>query len=384
MKIWTGVVAGLALALLAGMGAGPGLLEQRLNRVLPGYRPASARALALHRKLFIADLHADTLLWNRDLLTRGDRGHVDVPRLIEGNVGLQGFTVVTRAPWGLNMHRNSDATDLIGELALLERWPTSTWKSCKARALYQAERFRQAAARSGGKLTPIRSAAELRAYLERRGREPGITAGFLGIEGATALDGDVANLQALYDAGFRMMSPTHFTDNTLAGSATGTEKGGLTADGRRMVREMEARGMLVDLSHTSPRTVDDVLAMARRPVLVSHTGLAAICPAERNLTDNQVRRIAAAGGLIGIAYFPAAVCGNDARAVARSIRHAVDVAGVDHVALGSDFDGAVAEPFDVAGLPALTGALLEAQFSEDEIARILGGNTERFLLANLP
>src|ERR1043165_10157303 len=102
---------------------------------------------------------------------------------------------------------------------------------------------------------------------------------------------------------------------------------------------MEARGILVDLAHASPRTVDDVLAVATRPVVDSHTGLRATCDNARNLTDEQVRRVAATGGLVGIGSWGTATCGTDAAAVARSIRYAVKVAGVEHVALGSGFDG---------------------------------------------
>ena len=150
-----------------------------------------------------------------------------------------------------------------------------------------------------------------------------------------------------------------------------------------MVRRMEDRRMLVDLAHASSKTVDDVLAIARRPVLVSHTGLKGACDSPRNLSDDHLRRIARGGGIVGIAYFEVAVCGTDARAIARTITHAIDVVGVDHVALGSDFDGAIAAPFDTTGLPLLVDALLEAGFNESTIAQIMGGNALRFLLENL-
>lgn len=334
--------------------------------------------------MFIADLHADTLLWNRDLLHESSRGHVDVPRLIQGGVALQAFTVVTKAPWRINMTRNADSSDIVFPLAVIERWPIGTWASLKARALFQAWRFGTTVSASNGKLVWIKSAEDLKAYIERRRHGAAVTAGFLGIEGAQALNGDVGNVQDLFEAGFRMMSLTHFTDNSFAGSATGVSKGGLTPPGRALVKEMEARRIIVDLAHASLKTVDDVLAIATRPVLVSHTGVKATCSSDRNLTDNQIRRIANAGGLIGIAYFQAAVCGSDARAVARAIRHASDIAGVDHVALGSDFDGAVAMPFDASELAAVTGALVAAGFTEAEVAQIMGGNVQRFLLANLP
>jgi len=170
----------------------PAQLEKRLNVSLnpPPYL-ASERAVELHKKLLVADLHADSLLWNRDLLDRGTRGHVDVPRLIEGNVALQSFTVVTKTPyvWKMNIERNDDTTDNITILAIAQRWPAATWSSLTQRALYQARKLQDTAARSGGKFTLIRTAAELSSYLDRRITEPHISAGFLGIEGAQALDG---------------------------------------------------------------------------------------------------------------------------------------------------------------------------------------------------
>jgi microsomal dipeptidase-like Zn-dependent dipeptidase len=282
------------------------------------------------------------------------------------------------------MTQNADSSDMVLPLVVLQRWPIGAWTSLKARALFQAQRFATAASSAGGKLVWIKTAADLQRYIERRQSNHAMTAGFLGIEGAQALDGDIANLQSLSDAGFRMMSLTHFTDNLFAGSATGTGKGGLTAAGRDLIRAMEKRRIIVDLAHASSKTIDDVLARATRPVLVSHTGLTATCPSARNLTDDQIRRIAGAGGLIGIAYFKSAVCGTDARAIARAIRHAIQIAGVEHVALGSDFDGAVPMPFDTTGLVALTDALIAEGCTEPEISQIMGGNVVRFLLENLP
>jgi microsomal dipeptidase-like Zn-dependent dipeptidase len=175
-----------------------------------------------------------------------------------------------------------------------------------------------------------------------------------------------------------MMAPTHFFDNDIGGSSAGVDKTGLTDKGREMVRRMEARHMLVDLAHAAPRTIDDVLAMATRPVIVSHTGVKATCDNSRNLSDAQLR-----GGAIGIAYFDVAVCGTDAAAIARAIRHTANTVGVDAVALGSDFDGAVAEPFDTTGLGLLIDALFQAGFSADDIAKIMGGNALRVLLSTL-
>jgi len=180
------------------------------------------------------------------------------------------------------------------------------------------------------------------------------------------------------------MAPTHFFDNEWGGSAHGVNKTGLTDKGREMIRRMEARGMLVDVAHAAPRTVDDVLSVATRPVIDTHTGVRGTCDHIRNLSDEQVRGIAATGGVVGIGYWDTATCGTDARAVARSIRYASNLAGVEHVALGSDFDGAVKEPFDTTGLVEITDALIAEGFSDDEIRMIMGGNIIRLLSQSLP
>ncbi|MEW6737737.1 MAG: dipeptidase [Acidobacteriota bacterium] len=363
----------------------PGQVDNQFNVTLnaPPYL-ASEKAQQLHARLLIADMHADSLLWSRDLWERSTRGHVDIPRLIAGNVALQSFTVVTKTPRGLNIERNDDRSDNITLLAIGQRWPIATWSSLTQRALYQARKLHDTAARTQGKFTLIKSSQDLSNYLARRASEREITAGFLGIEGAHALDGNLANIDVLFDAGFRMMSLTHFFDNEWGGSASGVNKGGLTDPGREMIRRMEAKSMIVDLAHVSPKAIDDILALATRPVVVSHTGVKGTCDNNRNLSDDQLRRIAKAGGLIGIGYWETAVCGLDVQAIARAIRYTANLVGIEHVALGSDFDGAIVAPFDTTGLVQITDALIKEGFSEEEISMIMGGNLLRFLKENLP
>ena len=374
------LLAGIAFLVLAA-----DRTYRRTNTVIPRPRPSvSEAAERLHRRLLVADLHADTLLWNRDLLARSARGHVDVPRLREGNVALQAFTVVTKTPRNLNIERNDDRSDNVTLLAIAQGWPPATWFSLKERAVYQARRLDGAAARSGGRLTVVRSRSDLAAYLQRRRAEPAITAGFLGLEGAHALDGDLANVDVLFGAGFRMVGLAHFFDNEFAGSAHGVAKGGLTARGRELVGRLEERRMLLDLAHASPLTIRDALAVATRPVVVSHTGVKGTCDNVRNLGDDALRGVARTGGLVGIGYWETAVCGTDGRAVARAIRHAAGVAGIDHVGLGSDFDGAVAQPFDTTGLVEITDALLAEGFTEAQVAQVMGGNVFRLLSETLP
>jgi membrane dipeptidase len=341
------------------------------------------KAEDLHRKLLVADLHADSLLWGRNLLRHSARGHVDTPRLAEGNVAIQAFTVVTTSPRKLNIYQNSDSSDMVHYLAMLEGWPPRTWNSPEQRALYQAERLQKFAAQSNGALVIIRSRSDLQRFLTTRGSTRAV-AGFLGAEGAQPLEGKLENLDELYAAGFRMMAPTHFTDTAIGSAASGMSKAGLSTLGRQWVRAMEARHMIIDLAHASPATLRDVTAMATRPLVVSHTGVKGTCNNQRNLSDDELRAVARAGGVIGIGYWQTATCGTDAAAVARAIQYAAGIVGMDHVALGSDFDGSSTEPFDASGLALVTDALLKRGFSEQDIHKIMGENVVRVLLEALP
>ncbi len=363
----------------------PGFIGRRLNG-LAGARPLppSAAALTLHRTLRVADLHADTLLWRRNLLARGRWGHVDVPRLLEGRVAVQTFTAVTRVPRGANIESNRGDSDLIGALAVLEGWPRRTWGSSFQRALYQARKLRSAAERSRGTLTLLETRSDLEVHLALLDQGRAGVAALLGMEGAHALEGDLANVDRARDAGFRLVGLTHFFDNEAGGSAHGTERGGLTGFGRRVVARLEELRILVDLAHASEALIDDVLAVATRPVLVSHTGVRGTCDNRRNLDDGRLRAVADAGGFVGIGLWETALCGTTPADWARAVRHAVDVAGAEHVGLGSDWDGAVRAIVNAAGTVHLTAALLEAGFAEDVIRGVMGENAIRFLLRALP
>jgi membrane dipeptidase len=382
------LAAGGAVAAIAARTAGHRLVartERRLcvTRVAPPYT-ISDRALAVHAGLDVVDLHADSLLWGRDLSRHGAQGQVDVPRLIEGNVAIQALAASTHAPRHLNIEANDGRTDDMTLLAIGGGWPPSTWRSRLARALYLADRALSLAAREPSRFQVIRTADELTTYRAARALERAQTATVLAIEGAHALDDDPANVQAVFDAGFRMMSPSHFYDNAFGGSAHGLAKGGLTAAGREMVERMEALGMIVDVAHASAATIDDVLAMATRPVVASHTGVRGVADNARNLSDAHLRGIAATGGLVGIGFWDTASGGEDVAAIAQSIAYGVDVAGVEHVGLGSDFDGAVTVPFDATGMALITEALLAAGLDEPSIAAVMGGNAMRVLAEVLP
>ncbi|MES2818327.1 MAG: dipeptidase [Pseudomonadota bacterium] len=363
----------------------PSVLDRRMNSVeSPAPYSASEPAKQLHQRLFIADLHDDALLWERDLLKRYDFGHSDLPRMLEGHVGLQVFSTVTKTPRGLNYERNSAETDNVTLLAMAQRWPRKTWTSLLQRALYQAEKLQQASANSEGRLTLIRTRADLASFIEAWQKDPTRVAAMLATEGLHPLEGRLENIDRLYDAGFRITGLTHFFDNEVGGSAHGLEKGGLTPLGRDVIERLEEKFMLIDLAHASKPLIDEVLAMATRPVLVSHTGIEGTCPGTRNLSDKHLQGIAATGGVIGIGYWETAVCATSVAAIVKAIRYTADRIGVQHVALGSDFNGTIHAPFDVTGLAQLTQGLLEAGFSHEDIAAIMGGNVRRLLLASLP
>jgi membrane dipeptidase len=384
-KTWLVGAAALIVVGLAVFFNVPSYVDGQMNRVLqPGPYTAGERGTALHKTLFVADLHDDALLWNRDLLQRYDRGHSDLPRQIEGHMGLQVFATVTKTPKGMNYDSNSGDTDSITMLVMAQRWPVATWNSLLERALYQAQKLQRTAANSQGRMVLVQSRQDMDAFVQAWTKDSTRMAAVLATEGLHPLEGKLENVDRLYDAGFRITGLTHFFDNEVGGSAHGVGKGGLTPFGREVVARLESKGMLIDLAHASKSVIEDVLSMATRPVLVSHTGVAGTCPGPRNLTDDHLRRIAATGGVVGIGYWDGAVCTPDMPSIVKAIRYAVNKVGVAHVALGSDFNGATQTPFDVTGLPQLTDALLQAGFSETDVRAIMGGNVQRLLLQNLP
>jgi membrane dipeptidase len=367
-------------------GLGPQWVDRASNRVVgnPG-RPPTQEALALHQQLIVGDLHADSALWGKDLLAPNRHGHVDLPKLLEGGAALQMFTTVTKSPRGQNYDRNaSDAPDNISLLGMAQRWPAETQKSLFARAMLQAERV-HAAAQQHPQLTLIRSRSDLQALLAQRLDGNLIVGALLGTEGSHALDGKLENIERLYAAGFRMMSLQHFFDNQLGGSLHGESQSGLTSFGREAVAKMQELGIMIDVAHSSEATVRDTLTTTKGAALVvSHTGFQGHCPSPRNISDETMEMVAAAGGLIGVGFWADVTCGEDIDAIAGALRYGIDRFGLEHIALGSDWDGSVTTPITAAQLPHLTQALLDHGFAEEEVQAVMGGNLARFLAEHLP
>ena len=375
----------IVVAAVAFFAAGPAYIESSRNKVEPAELPEiSAEAAQLHDTLQIVDMHSDTLMWDRDLLDRSDRGHVDLPRLQEGNVALQVFSSVTKSPKGQNVDDNDDDSDNITPLVVAQLQPPRTWTSMTERSLYHAQKLHTAADDSDGELMFVKTRGDLEQLIDQRVSGENVTGAMFSVEGLHNLEGDISNVDRLYDAGMRMAGFAHFFDNDVAGSMHGIERGTLTDFGQEVFTTLEQRGVIIDLTHSSHEAVATMLDMATNPVVLSHGGVQGTCDNNRNVTDDEIRGVAATGGVIGVGYFETAVCELSVDAVLDAIDHVVEVGGLETVALGSDYDGSVTVGWDTSELAAITQGLLDRGYSDEDITAIMGGNTLRVMQQVLP
>ncbi|MEW6283770.1 MAG: membrane dipeptidase, partial [Candidatus Eremiobacterota bacterium] len=214
----------------------------------------------------------------------------------------------------------------------------------------------------------------------------------LSLEGAGPLGGSLERLEVLYHFGFRAVGLTHNHNNLAAGGCappSGPTRG-ISPFGRALVARMERLGMAVDTAHLSRRAFSQLVDIAEKPLINSHTCCARFVPLERNLTDSQLKDIAASGGLAAVTYVPRFLTGQNratSRDVFRHLEHMVEVMGVEHVGLGSDFDGVPSLPADLtspADVRRLVESMVRAGWSERDISRVLGGNWHRVLKHLLP
>ncbi len=331
------VLAGLTCAPPEGLGAGQ----------------AESTAAEVHRSATVVDLHADTLLdiqaGRRTLGERSARGHVDLPRLREGGVSVQVF-----AAWIAPQEAHRGV----------------------ARALELLRAFHTAAAASPAQVGLATTVEEI-----EQARRSGRIAAVLALEnGGDALGRDLRTLDEFYRQGVRMLGPTWNTSNPLGDGVQGRDHGGLTDLGRAVLRRMEEMGMIVDVSHLSEATFWDTLRATRGPIIASHSNAAALRPHVRNLTDEQLRAIAGRGGVVGVNFWHEFLGEATLERVLDHIDHMVKTMGVNHVALGSDFDGMPQTPRgleDVSRLPNLTAGLLRRGYNAEQIHKILGANALR-------
>ncbi|MDP6978601.1 MAG: membrane dipeptidase [Myxococcota bacterium] len=360
-------------------------VERFINRVADVDLPeASARARTLHAESFVVDLHTDSTMTGRDLFERSNVGHVDFPRLREGGVGLQFFTAPTKVPFSGDVHHTSaDDPDLLTLLGIARRDGFGRAGPFR-RGVLQGDVIREAVERAPDELMLVRTREDLETLLLRREENPKFFGALLGLEGAHALEANLENLERFAEGGVRMIGITHFFDNAFAGSAHGIEKGGLSQLGRDLVARMIELGIMIDIAHLAPKAIDELFEIIDVPVVVSHTGVKGTCDNPRNLSDEHVRKIAQGGGVIGIGYWEMAVCGIRPADIVVAMDHVIGLVGDTHVALGSDYDGAVTTAFDTSGLPVLTQAMLDAGYGDERVKRILGGNILRVMREVLP
>ena len=345
----------------------------------------STQAQTLFQNLeFVGDLHCDALLWKRNLTKESKIGHVDFPRMQKGNVAFQAFTIVTKSPAGQNFTENSsDAFDMITTLSIGQRQPINTWFSLVNRAVYQCNKLHKFAQNYDNKFIVIKDKTGFQNLLSRRSTDKSVIGGLLGIEGLHCLEGDISNFEKVYKAGVRMMGPAHFFDNEMGGSAHGVKRGGLTEFGQEVLKKMAEKNMILDVAHSSVKVIDEVLQSYNGPILSSHTGVQGTVMSPRNLSDKQLKLIANKGGLIGIGYFPGAIGPRGTKGIVDAMMYTKNLIGINHVTLGSDYDGSVTVPFDTTGLGILVDAMLKQRFTNAEIKAIMGGNLKRFLLEHL-
>jgi len=365
----------------------------------------SKKARQLHFSSLVIDAHDDTtqrfLDGGFDLALRNALGSIDVPRMKEGGLGALFFSI----------------------------WIPSkiTGPEAVKRAIDQIDAVRGQVRRHPGDLTLVTTAEGIRAA-----HNDGKIAALIGVEGGHMIASDLGVLRTYAALGARYMTLTHSGNCEWADSSTDKPiHNGLTEFGKDVVREMNRVGMIVDISHVSDKTFADVLAVSKAPVFASHSSCRAICDTARNMSDDMIRALAAKGGVIQINYHVGFLsqefrdaekahpewekaialevqkrCGDKEGCqliegdritreyVARGdlprvewtkiiehLDHAVKVAGIDHVGLGSDFDGANM-PFgmeDASMLPRITQALLDMGYSEDDAKKILGENTLRLM-----
>lgn len=382
-KILRFVLIALVIAVTLFFYIAPGYIDRSKNKVI--HQKTTADKVLWYDSIpFIADLHCDVLLWDRNILKRADHGHIDIPRMQEANEAFQVFSIVSKVPSGINYERNSDKTDQIALLSFAQLQAPSDWFSIKAKALHQCERLHRFAEKSNGTFRVITNQQELKQFIEDRSKNKKLTSGMLGLEGAHCLENDLNNLDTFYKAGVRYIGLTHFFDNEFGGSAHGEVKGGITEKGKMLLKMMEEKHIIIDIAHASPKLIDDIFANSKGPIILSHGGTKGTCDNVRNLSDAQIEEIGRRNGLVGIGMWEKAVCGTDAEATAKAIKYVADKIGVDKVAMGSDFDGATTCSYDITGFEVVVKALLKEGFSRPDIEKIMGGNVRDFFLRNLP
>lgn len=336
----------------------------------------SSQVMRLHREAIVCDLHADTTIMIRDMgydmgkrhraFTFGPAGlmplfsDIDIPRAREGGLDLMTLAICVHP---MDNHTEGAAEKTRESFSALERMFDENSRD----------------------IALARTASEAREIIEG-----GRIAAIIGIEGGHHIEDSLDNLREFYGRGARYMTLSHSHGShwsVAAGMDEESSFNGLTEFGRSVVREMDRLGMMVDLAHCSVNTFRAALEEFDGPFLCTHNGARSLSDHPRNLSDDQIKAVAARGGVVGVIYHTGYldVTGEkekDVSLIADHIDHFVKVGGIDIVALGSDFDGGVYMPRDLSDsskLPNLTAELVKRGYSEEDIKKILGGNFLRVM-----
>lgn len=324
----------------------------------------SEEALELHRRSLVVDLHTDSLtaarMLGRDLSRRhrppaGLRPwmlHADVPRMKEASLDAVFFGIVTH-PWPHKAYQRALRNLRYGKFVIR--------KNSSAMALATSPDEIEAA-RAAGKIAVL-----------------------FGLEGLHMLSGRLERIEEFFELGVSYVTLAHFSSNRFAVSSADKRRADVELGGRgaAAIELMNSLGMMIDLAHVHTNQIGEVCRMTTKPVIVSHGATQALRPTFRNLSDSDISDVAGTGGVIGLIYASEWLAKGPDVSIATVVDHADhirQVAGVEHIALGSDFDGFIATPAglrDVTDLPALTQLFLERGYSHDEVAGILGGNLMR-------
>jgi len=409
-----GLAAGATQAQRPGSQRRPAPTSRPVADITDSLPDVSPRAMRLWREAIVVDTHNDMPTKVADEGYDADirnpvgfgpgKGSTDYPRILQSGVTGQFMSAFVDAPYAI-----------------------MTPDSSFARAMLLTRQVKAFVRRHPDRLFFATSGADL-----RRAKRQGKVAVFVGVEGGHAIQGSMANLRRLHAAGVRYMTLTWNNGNAWAGAAAGTNNTrtqGLTEYGKQIVREMNRIGILVDISHVSDTTFWDAVATSTRPVIASHSSARALARHRRNLTDDMLRAVAKTGGVVNVNFFSQfidstyinryAAIEPRLRAEDRRLReadtpneqirtqvatlrqrlldsipdtplsvlidhidHIARVAGVDHVGIGSDFDGVTALPIgmeDVTRLPRIAQALLDRGYSDGDVKKIIGGNMLRVL-----
>jgi membrane dipeptidase len=318
--------------------------------------------------MFVLDSHCDTpseILRGRDLSIDNHNAHVDFPKLVKGGVDGAFFALYIPAAFDSDPESGFD----------------------------HAERMLEGVERSVSENSDIAAFASNRIQALKN-REEGKFSVFLALENGSPICDSIDNIKWFYDKGIRYITLCHSSDNQICDSCASAEKtwGGLSPFGKEVVAEMNRLGILVDVSHVSDDTFYDVLKYSSRPVVATHSCCRAICGHPRNMTDDMIKALADAGGVIQINFYPFFLDPEftdvdfsirpSYKKVADHIDHVVNLVGIDHVGIGSDFDGIEVTPEgmdDISMMPVLFEELKDRGYSESDLEKLAGENFFRVL-----